>query len=229
MSETTPPLAQPEAPRFDPVEAAVGVITRPVATMEQVAAARPWRFALVLYAALMLLSGLASFAAPTPDLADDALSPDGLAEMEAFYAFLASPAFAVVLAALGPLFLVAWSGLLYAVGRLLGGRGAFGAFGALLATQGFTAVPTALLAPVTAVLHLAGPLLEPLVWLLSAVFYGWMLALSVVGIRASLALSTGRAVAAALLPLLVLFALAFALFFVLILWAITASLAASGS
>jgi hypothetical protein len=180
----------------------------------------------VLYAALMLLSGLASFAAPTPDLADDALSPDGIAEMEAFYAFLASPAFAVVLAALGPLFLVAWSGLLYAVGRLLGGRGAFGA---LLATQGFTAVPTALLAPVTAVLHLAGPLLEPLVWLLSAVFYGWMLALSVVGIRASLALSTGRAVAAALLPLLVLFALAFALFFVLILWAITASLAASGS
>ena len=54
----------PEARRFHPVEAAMGVIVRPVAAMREIAAARPWPIALALYMAITLLSGLVGLTTP---------------------------------------------------------------------------------------------------------------------------------------------------------------------
>ena len=182
------------ARRFDPLDAAIGVITRPVAAMQQIAAARAWLVGLGLAIAIALLNGLADLVGPPQDL-----DPAGADLPSGFVGYLdsaQSPGGVLVSAVvLTPLVLVVVSYVFHLAGWLLGGRGPFSA---LLATQGFTSVPLVLLAPVTVVLNLAGvPLLGGLLGLAVAL---WGMILAVIGIRESLALSTGRAMATVLIP-----------------------------
>ena len=184
----------PAAQRLDPLDAAIGVITRPVAAMRQIAAARAWLVGLGLTMAIALLNGLADLVGPRQDLdTAGAELPSGLL---GFLDLAQSPGGVLVSAVvLTPLGVVLVSYVCYLAGWLLGGRGPFSA---LLATQGFTSMPLVLLAPVTAVLNLAGvPLLGGLLGLAVAL---WGMILAVIGIRESMALSTGRAVATVLLP-----------------------------
>lgn len=206
---------------FNPLEAAIGVITRPAEAMRQIAAARPWSIALPLTVGIALLTGAASLTAPPQDLRDQ---PGAESLPEAFLDtldFIQSPGGVIVNAFVFSLLsLVIASGIYYLVGRLLGGRGAFSG---LLSTQAFAAIPGVLLAPITALLNLAG--VAALGGLFSIGFSIWSLVLTVLGIRESLSLSTGRAVATLLIPLVVLVLLVLVVTFILVF----VVLAASGS
>ncbi len=220
--------------RFNPFEAAIGVITRPAAAMREIAAARPWPIAFALTIAIALLGGLAGLIGQqgTFDEALDNLrsadAPPGLVEA---FAFLVSPGGSILTVLLStlifaPLGLLLLSGIYYGLGRLLGGAGPFTA---LLSTQAFAAVPSVLQAPLTALLGLlqlaaapapgevsAGQALLGLLGLaVGLAFLIWRLVLRVIGVRESLALSTGRAAAVVLIPIGILILLSCVLVFIL--------------
>lgn len=200
---STFPPAEPLAPArpFNPLDAAIGVVTRPVSAMREIAAARPWPIALALTAAIALLTGLANLTAPRQDLAaaTGGTLPAGFEGVQGFLDFIQSPGGVVASVLFSLISLAVLSGIFYGIGRLLGGRGPFSG---LLSTQAFASVPSILLAPLTAVLNLVG--LSVVVGLLGFGFAIWTLVLTVLGIRESLALSTGRAVATLLIPIGVL-------------------------
>ena len=203
---TSGELMVPESSQFNAIEAAIGVITRPVSAMQQIAAARPWPIALGLTVAIGLLSGLASLTAPPQDYPN---VPEGFVT---FLTFIQSPAGVLVSALVfGPLAQLVGAGIYYLVGRLLGGRGPFSA---LLSTAGFASVPGVLLAPLTAVLNLTG--IPVLGGLLGFAFGIWVFGLTALGIRESLGLSTGRAVATLLIPIGVLIVLSCVLVFAVV-------------
>ncbi|HAI20729.1 MAG TPA: hypothetical protein DCM14_02305 [Clostridiales bacterium UBA8153] len=103
---------------------------------------------------------------------------------------------AVGLALLGGVLWPVYAGLLQIAGELLGGRGKGIA---LLAATGFAGLPNALV-PVAGLLgRLAGEWVGGL--LLMVVLPAWVTALHVIAVRECHELSTGRAVAAVLLPL----------------------------
>lgn len=199
--------AAPAQRPFNPLEALIGVIIRPVEAMRQIAAARPWVFAIILSIVSALLSGLANL--PGRDRTLDQFANTGLdartqETFENFVGFFLSPAFAIGSALTAPLWLALGSGILYLCGRLLGGRGPYSA---MFSTEAFTAIPGILLAPLTAVFNLVGGPVATIGGCL-AFFVGiWALVLTVLAIRESLNLSTGRAVGALLIPVAVLLAL----------------------
>jgi len=202
LSEHRPledPTASAVPRRFDPIAAAIGVLAGPVAAMGEIAAARAWRSAIALTMLAALLNGLSALTATAPAATGGPFPSELGASFGQAMALIRSPA-AIVLQALvlSPLLLAAWTGVLLLCGRLLGGRGPYSA---VLATQGYAGVPTILQAPLAALLALGGPGLAAVSSLLSAVFGIWTLVLQVIGLRRSLGLSTGRATAAILLPI----------------------------
>ena len=218
----------PQALGFHPVDAAVGVIVRPVVAMRQIAARRPWPMAMALYIAITLLNGLVNLTSPWLDFSQ---SVPEMSELPGSYGsaltLTRSPLFAVVNALLcSPVLLVAIAGVFYLTGRLLGGRGYFSG---LLSTFAFAVVPTILLAPMLALLNLTGALLAVIFGALASICFAiWVLVLQVLGIRESLALSTGRAVATLLIPIGVVFLLFCALFLLIVALVLTAAGAMSG-
>jgi hypothetical protein len=209
---------------FNPIDAAIGVLTRPAGAMREIAAARPWRTALILDVVIGLLSALSNVTGPTPGGDEDSLGPVAGPVFEPLMALAQSPAGWVFQGlVLGPAFLAIGAGVLLLFGRLLGGRGSYPA---VLATQAFASVPFILLAPLTSLLNLAGRGVIALGGALDLGFIIWALVLAVIGLRESLSLSTGRAVAALILPFAVLVLLVLALAVVA---AIVAVAAFSGS
>lgn len=196
--------------QLNPIDAAVGVIVRPVTAMREIATARPWLTALVLSMAITLLTGLANLTASTsltspapPELPGGELLPVELqSALEGYQVLAQSPALIVANAlVLSPLLLIIWTGLLFLVSRLLRGRAPFTG---LLATQSFASVPAILLAPVSALANLGGgALLALLGGVLGFGVALWTLVLQVIGIRESQAFSTGRAVAALLISIVI--------------------------
>lgn len=191
------------------VDAIIGVITQPVRTFRQIALARPWQQALVLYIGLAVLQGLTSLTLPQSDLGTSiAGSPAADSGARAFLDTITTPGFLFGSALVfSPLFLIIETGILYLVGRLLGGRGPFSG---LLSTFAFASVPLLIMAPVTAVLNLGGSamaigLLRGLVGTAAGI---WVFVLQVLAIRESLTLSTGRAIAVFLIPFAVVLLLA---------------------
>lgn len=202
---------------FNPVEAAVGVLARPVDAMRRIAAARPWPIAIALSIGLALLSGLAGMTAPDTTVED--LNSAGAFDLETAQRIadllnaIQSPLFAVVSALLAPLGLAITSGILYLCGRLLGGRGPYSA---LFSTEGFASIPSALLVPFTVLFNLIGGVGASLGSCLSFLVGIWVLVLTALAIRESLNLSTGRAIAALLIPLVALLGLSCVLTFLIV-------------
>jgi hypothetical protein len=217
------PASQPGA--FDPIAAAIGVFRTPVATMPVIAAARPWLIGVGIYILVGLANGLAGLTVPMQDLSDlEQLPPEFRDLLVGLVSGVRSPAAALIGAfILNPIGLLITTGIFYGVGYLFGGRGPFSA---LLATVAYAALPGLPLAPLTALLNLAGPNFTPLTSLLSFGAGVWTIVLQVLAVRASLGLSTGRAVATVLVPLLVLIVLACVLAVIMV--ALVINLAASG-
>ena len=214
-------LQEPETRAFNPFEALVGVITRPASTMARIAAARPWQIALALTVAIALISGLVNLTNPAQaGLGTDpnALGPDVPPWLVTLLNFIRSPWFALVTAVLSPIFLLFFTGVYFLLGRLFGGTGHFSA---LFSTLAFASVPNLLFAPLSALLNLGGLSLG---WNLLRALLGiavsiWTLILQVLGIRESLHLSTGRAIAtiAVLITVVILLACIFGLLFAAVL------------
>jgi hypothetical protein len=202
--------AEPVVERLDPVDAAIGVITAPSLSMRAIALARAWPIGLAIYIAIALLNGFAGLTGrrQVPAVGD----PQVARMFETYFNTVQSPVGVLVNALFfTPLLLLIGTGILYLVARLLGG---WGSFGGLLATQGFANIPSFLLAPLTL---LANILRIPVLGgLFTLVFSIWTLVLIVIGIRESMALSTGRAVATLLIPIGVIFLLACVLIFVVV-------------
>jgi hypothetical protein len=214
---------------FNPFEAIVGVIIRPVSTMSAIAMARPWLFALILSSVLSLLSGLVTLTTPissqwTPGMAGTEDLPPEFAQ---FIAWSQSPWLAVSSAIFAPLWLVVWTAILFVVARLFRSEGRFSG---LLSTLGFASVPNIFLVPLLVLLNLggAGMLLQLLQAGLSFVFGIWALILQVLGIRESLALSTGQAVLVLLIPFALLMLVACGLAF-LVVMLVVVGIQATGS
>jgi hypothetical protein len=219
MESTRPVPSGSEARGLNVLEAAVAVITRPASAMLDIAVTRAWPAGLLLSMAATLLNALSTLAGRPANLAGGADLADLPPELAGTLATLQSPQFLIVSSVVISLpTLVFWTGVLYLVGRLLGGRGAFGG---LLATQGFASVPNFLLAPVAAMLNLAGGPLTFVGWLLGFGFFIWTFVLGVIGIRESLAFSTGKAIATALIPFAILFAMAMAAVAIFIAWIVS--------
>ncbi len=198
-----------EPREFHLVEAVVGVIVQPVQTLRQIALARPWPQALALYIGLAVLQGLASLTFPRPDL-DTSMTGSPVMDpgATAFLETVTTPGFLFgSTLVISPLFLIIETGILFLVGRLLGGRGPFSG---LLSAFAFASVPLLIMAPVTAVLNLGGSamaigLIQGLLGTAAGI---WVLVLQVLAIREGLALSTGRAIAVFLIPFAVVLLLA---------------------
>jgi hypothetical protein len=166
--------------------------------MGEISAARPWRLAVGLLLALALSTKLLDLlklrglvwpglhgAAPPPEAWADPIFP--------------SLGSALGLALLEAGLLVLEAGIVYLVGRGLGGRGPVSA---LLATQAFASLPTILprVAAPAVLQDLSDPTGAEMVAFV-LMNYGpevWSLVLGVLGVRASLGLSTGRATASRL-------------------------------
>ncbi len=202
--------------RFNFFEALVGVIVRPATAMRRIAAARPWPFALGLAVVIALVAGLANLQSPWNQVAP-APDPAGVLppEYDQAMAFLQSPWLVVFNALLcSPALLAVGAGILFLIGGLLGGRGHYSA---LFSTQAFSSVPSLLLTPIVALLNLSGAVVAAVLTIPLSIGVGiWVIVLQVLGIRESLSLSTGRAIATVLIPIALLFGLACALIAVLI-------------
>lgn len=215
-------LEMQDTSNFNLLDALVGVILRPARTMKEIAAARPWLLALGVALLLALLNGFVTSAAPEgsmfrPRQPVDTTLPDGLPD--SYYALLVwsrSPWLtAGITLIMTPLSLTILSGVYLLVGRLFRGEGRFTA---LIATLGFATVPNVFLIPIMALLHLgAGAFVfEALRFVISIAFWIWMIVLQVLGIRASLSIETGQAVAVWVIPFALLFLLACAFAAVLV-------------
>lgn len=195
-----PPDLPPSGRPFNPVAAAVGVITNPVPAMQEIAAARPWLMALLLTIVIGLLSGLVNLTNPTLDPANlgdlGDLSAEQRRAAESVMQ-LVRPAVGAGGAILGPIFLAIWAGILYLIARLLGG---VGPYSALFSTIAFANLPSLLQVPLLLLINLGGTSLAPIASLVSFVFSIWVIVLTVIGIRESMSLSTGRSVATCALP-----------------------------
>ncbi len=202
--------AEPAVERLDPVDAAIGVITAPSLSMRAIALARAWPVGLAIYIVIALLNGFAGLTGrrQVPAVGD----PDVARAFETYFDAVQSPVGVLINALFfTPLLLVIGTGIFYLVARLLGG---LGTYSGLLATQAFASVPSFLLAPLTL---LANILRIPVLGgLFTLAFFIWTLVLVVIGIRESMALSTGRAVATLLIPIGVIFLLTCVLIFVLV-------------
>ena len=195
----------PEAPKgfFD---LAVGFITEPVATFRVLAQQQPVWWALLLVAGIMALMFAVQMVeiAAGPDLGGPGAPPPDLGPLEG----LGLGATLAVGIAVGVPFSLAffavWVAVVMGSARLVGGAGGFGAtftgLGFAYAPSIFAVLATALVIPLGTLAGFLGAL----------VAFGvsiWMLVLNVLAVREVHGLSTGRAVAALLIPIGVLLVL----------------------
>lgn len=179
------------------LETAVGVLTSPVGTLRGLATEPRAGWAVVLTIAIALLSavetaGVAGSGGPSPFGPEGGPGPpEGLR-----WVMLVGGAIFLPLVALG--FLAVWSAILHGVARLLGGAGRYGA---VFTTVGFAQTPQVFTVVGTLLTVTVGLVGQVLSWLLGTALFVWSAVLSVIAVRESHRLSTGRAVAAFLIPI----------------------------
>ena len=173
------------------------VICNPFVGMPMIAATRPWGRGLALASLLVLVGGLVDRMSPVSRAM--LKYPDLPPFFRSLFTFLISPGWIISYSLIVfPLLFVACAGIYYLCGRLLDGRGSFGS---LVATTSFALTPYLLLAAANFILNLFR---VPIVGgILALPTLAWATALTVLAIRASLGLTTGRAVLAAFAPFLV--------------------------
>lgn len=185
-----------------PLETAVGVLTSPVSTLRGLAAEPRVGWAIGLVVVLGLVSavemaGVLASPEPAP------FGPAAPAPLEQLR-WLALIGGAIFLPLLFLGFVAVWSAILHGLARLFGGEGRYRA---VFTTVGFASTPqvfTVVGTVLSVTLGLAGDVLSGL---LSVGLGVWTAILTVIAVRASHGLSTGRAVAVYLIPLAVLIVL----------------------
>lgn len=179
------------------LETAVGVLIAPVATMRGLVSEPRVGWAVILTVVLALISavetaGVAGSQAPV------AFGPDGPPGPPQQLRWVMLVGGAIFLPLIGLGVLAVWSAILHGVARLLGG---VGRYGTVFTTVGFANTPqvfTVLGTLATVTLGLPGQVLS---WLLGLGLFLWTAVLSVIAVRESHRLSTGKAVAVYLIPI----------------------------
>jgi hypothetical protein len=180
------------------LETAVSIVTEPVPTMRRLTHRPRIAWAIVVTVALAVLSGLVGVLAGDAPITQPGFQPTP--EMDQIFR-----AMGIAFIVLGPLFALAGlalgTGVLQLSSYLLGGRGGYAG---LFTGLGFAQVPQVFGVPLTAVARLAGGPGAILSGLLSLGLWIWGVALATVAIRENHDFSTGRALAALLIPFVVL-------------------------
>jgi hypothetical protein len=188
LDQPTPQLPAAGQP-FNVMQAIIGVIRQPVPTLREIATVRPWLMALIIASGVRLLQYfIVTFTyRVTPPLTYG--SYDGLVRLIDLF----EVGFTIL-----PLWVAFLAGIFWLVGRLLGGRGASSA---VFSTLGFSTVPDLFSTAVNFGVWLVASTVLPVVAL--GVF-AWVMVLGTIGVRESMAFSTGRAAATVLISLTVL-------------------------
>lgn len=182
-------------------ELAVAVVTSPGRAFAEVARRQPLAWSIVVVLTVNALAAATQFASATGSLSvGSSTAPLGAGGLT--FSPVAALAGGVLLGApFGLAMTAVWTALVLLFARMLGGTGGYRATFCGLAfasvPQVFTVIVTAVALPLGA----AGSVLGVLATMGVAV---WMVVLSVMAIRSAHALSTGRAVAAVLLPVVAL-------------------------
>lgn len=223
--EGVPPAAPgPSAKGEGLLETTVGVLTSPVPTMRGLASEPRAGWAVILTVAIALLSavetaGVAGSGTPSPFGPEATPAPPE----QLRWVMLVGGAVFLPLVALGVL--AVWSAILHGVARLFGG---IGRYGSVFTTVGFAQAPQVFTVLGTLLTVTVGLLGQVVSWLLGVGLFVWSAVLSVIAVRESHRLTTGKAVAVYLIPVAVAIALA-VLLVVLIVVLIIGGLGAMGT
>lgn len=178
------------------LETAVSVVTQPVPAMRRLTQTHPLSWAIIVAVVTFWISLLSSVAGmgevfPTDTMLARALVFGGIL-------ILGAPA-AIILTAIS-------AGIFHLSCRLLGGAGTYAG---LFVGVAFAAIPTVLAAPFNLLPAVVGVLGDVLSGLAALVFGIWGLVLTVIAIRENNGFSTGRAIGAFLIPMVIIIALMF--------------------
>lgn len=203
-AEGVPPTAPgPSAKGEGLLETAVGVLTSPVATMRGLASEPRAGWAVILTVAIAVLSavetaGVAGSGTPAPFGPEAPGPPEELR-----WVLLLGGAIFLPLVALGVL--AVWSAILHGIARLLGGTGHYGT---VFTTVGFAQAPQVFTVVGTLLTVTVGLIGQVVSWLLGIGLFVWSAVLSVIAVRESHRLTTGKAIAVYLIPIGIAVALA---------------------
>jgi hypothetical protein len=190
------------APRDGNVlERVVGVMSQPVVTLRELTERPRVPWALIVTAVIALISSLAGIGRADRGSQFGGLGGTGsefgpspeLRRILVVGSVVLSPVLATI-------FLVVWAGILQGISRLLGGTGAYAG---TLSGLGFAGVPYVLGIPAQVLPLVFGTVGAALSGLVQFGLLIWVLVLDVIVVRENHDFSTGRAVAAVLLPIAV--------------------------
>jgi hypothetical protein len=186
-------------PPEDLLDTAMGMLSQPVDTLRRVTSNPPVAWALIVAGTISLGSALAG----AGDAGGFGRLPNGFEPArDGGGTLVVATAIGAVVVSIALLFV--WSGIVHGTSRLLGGRGPFSG---TLSGFGFATVPSVLGIPaqlLPLLLGTSGAILSGLVQLGITI---WVIVLEVIAARENHRFSTGRAVAALLIPIAVLLAL----------------------
>ena len=176
------------------LETCIGVIFNPVPTMRTIVRRRPIGWALIVIVVISVAQVIAGAASLDPSDFDDV---DWLQGPLQGFSIVGGPALAIVVVAF-------FTAICWLMSRILGGRGSYGG---LFAGLGFAYLPAVFTVPVTFMALQLDTFGQGLSGLIGSGVSVWTIILSVFAVQANNNFSTGRAIAALLIPLAVLFVL----------------------
>ena len=176
------------------LETCIGVIFVPVPTMRTIVRSRPIGWALIVIVAISVAQVIAGAASLDPSDFDDAAWVQG--PLQGF-SIVGGPALAIAVVAF-------FTAICWLMSRILGGRGSYGG---LFAGLGFAYLPAVFTVPVTFMALQLDTFGQGLSGMIGFGVSVWTIILSVFAVQANNNFSTGRAIAALLIPLAVLFVL----------------------
>ena len=176
------------------LETCIGVIFVPLPTMRTIVRRRPIGWALIVIVAISVAQVIAGAASLDPSDFDDAAWVQG--PLQGF-SIVGGPALAIAVVAF-------FTAICWLMSRILGGRGSYGG---LFAGLGFAYLPAVFTVPVTFMALQLDTFGQGLSGMIGFGVSVWTIILSVFAVQANNNFSTGRAIAALLIPLAVLFVL----------------------
>ena len=176
------------------LETCIGVIFVPLPTMRTIVRRRPIGWALIVIIVITVAQVIAGAASLDPSDFDDVAWVQG--PLQGF-SIVGGPALAIVVVAF-------FTAICWIMSRILGGRGSYGG---LFAGLGFAYLPAVFTVPVTFMALQLDTFGQGLSGMIGFGVSVWTIILSVFAVQANNNFSTGRAIAALLIPLAVLFVL----------------------
>ncbi len=170
----------------------VGVIVNPIPTMQAIVQRRLVGWAVIVIVIVSIAQGIAGAAAVNPADFEDAEWLQGTVQG---FSIVGGPVFGIAFCAFFTL--ICW-----VMSLILGGRGSYAG---LFAGFGFAYLPALFSVPVSLMSLQLGPVAQGLSGLFGLAIAVWSLILAIFAVQANNKFSTGRAIAAVLIPFAIIF------------------------